>query len=231
MDDSSRCWITFQCKEGGLTTARGEPLDEAFCQLVHHPGFRYKVQAVGANCVHPNDVVSILRTFNKVNHWSEWPSILNYKKVPYVVYPNAGRKYDPIKKCFTSDKCLQSILDNVKSWMSLGANVIGGCCEITPADIRQISDRVFADVFDAMEDRAKLESATRNTRDDWDRIQERLKKPSYEELKQKQEKMAGFVKDLTNDGGVGAFSRMHHEIEQFILEGSDNKKGAKSSDQ
>ena len=49
----SRCWVSFQVKEGGQTTARGEPLDEAFVRLAKHPGFMNKVLAIGVNCVHP----------------------------------------------------------------------------------------------------------------------------------------------------------------------------------
>jgi len=230
----TRCWISFQCRDGGMTTARGEPLDEAFCTLAHHPEFRYKVKAIGANCVHPKDVENILRQFNKVNHWSKFPNVLSYNKIPYVVYPNSGRTFDPVKKCFaSSEKNLDAILDNLKLWMSLGANVIGGCCEIGPEDIKVIGEKVFLEVFDAMEERAKMEAAGRNDRDDWVRIQERLKKPSYEELKKKREQMSGFVKDLTGDGGVGAFSRMHHEVEHIILDDeqkkSSNDSGANGS--
>ena len=39
----SRCWISFQCKEGGATTARGEPIEEAFTALAAHPGFRLEI--------------------------------------------------------------------------------------------------------------------------------------------------------------------------------------------
>jgi len=225
----SRCWISFQCKEGGATTARGEPIEEAFTTLAAHPGFRFKVLAIGANCVSPRDVESILTRLNTVNHWSKFPGVLNYKKVPYVVYPNAGRSYDPVAKCFTDEKCLQVVLDQIRKWIGLGANVIGGCCEVGPDDIRRIADKVTLELFDALEDRAKMEDETRNTRDDWAEIEARLKKPSYDELKKKKSGSDGgtaagghhFVKDLEGDGGIGAFSKLHHEMEQAILQGED----------
>ena len=207
-----------------MVTARGEALDDVFTRLTLHPGFRFKVLAVGANCVHPRDVETILRQFNKANHWSKWPSILNYEKVPYVVYPNAGRTWDAVNKRYLDEKCTRDVLDNVRTWISLGANVIGGCCEIGPSDIRQIADTVSLELFDALEDRADIEDKTRNTRDDWAQVQERLKKPSYEELKRKQEQQqSGFIKDLTGDGGMGGFSRLHHEVENVILEEEKNK--------
>jgi len=221
----SRCWISFQCREGGMSTARGEALEHVLTQLLLHPAFRFKVLAVGANCVHPKDVETILQQFNKVNHWSKWPSVLNYEKVPYVVYPNAGRPYDPVKKCFVNEKHLGDILDNVRTWITLGANVIGGCCEVSPSDIRQIADKVFTELFDALEDRAEIQDRTRDNRDEWAQVQERLKKPSYDDLKKKQEQKSGFVKDLTGDGGVGGFSRLHHEVESAILEEEKNCAG------
>ena len=69
----------------------------------------------------------------------------------------------------------------------------------------------------------------RNTRDDWAEIEARLKKPSYDELKKKKSGSDGgtaaggqhFVKDLEGDGGIGAFSKLHHEMEQAILQGED----------
>ena len=69
----------------------------------------------------------------------------------------------------------------------------------------------------------------RNTRDNWAEIEARLKKPSYDELKKKKSGSDGgtaagghhFVKDLEGDGGIGAFSKLHHEMEQAILQGED----------
>ena len=45
--------------------------------------------------------------------------------------------------------------------MSLGANVIGGGDGVSPLGIRAISQRVFMEVFDAMEDRAQREDKDR----------------------------------------------------------------------
>ena len=166
-----------------------------------------------------------------------------------MVYPNAGRIYDPVNKCFNNQKCLSSLLENLRTWIGLGANIIGGCCEIGPQDLKQasedylylnvpefwgftyynnllsqISDRVFLELFDAMEDRAKMEEASRNTHSDLDQIVERLKKPSYDELKKgkKTDTTGGFVKDMEGDGGLGTFSQLHHQVETAILEQEEN---------
>ena len=64
-------------------------------------------------------------------------------------------------KCFTDEKCLQVVLEQIRKWIGLGANVIGGCCEVGPDDIRRIADKVTLELFDALEDRAKMEDETR----------------------------------------------------------------------
>ena len=39
----TKAWISFQCQEGGLLTAVGEKIEDAFCALVKHRSFRFKV--------------------------------------------------------------------------------------------------------------------------------------------------------------------------------------------
>ena len=72
--------------------------------------------AVGVNCVNPLDVTSLLTLMNSVNHWSAWPSVFEYQKVPYVVYPNAGsiQDWDHVNKCWSKEGVMTDILDNVK---------------------------------------------------------------------------------------------------------------------
>ena len=72
--------------------------------------------AVGVNCVNPLDVTSLLTLMNSVNHWSAWPSVFEYQKVPYVVYPNAGsiQDWDHVNKCWSTEGVMTDILDNVK---------------------------------------------------------------------------------------------------------------------
>jgi S-methylmethionine-dependent homocysteine/selenocysteine methylase len=65
--------------------------------LLTFSGFGDKVSAVGVNCVDPNDVSAQLKAFNAANRPLE-----GRRKVPYVVYPNAGsvRDWDAEKKCW-----------------------------------------------------------------------------------------------------------------------------------
>ena len=61
----SRCWITFQCTNSGTEDATGTPLEVTFARLASHPGFRFKVLAVGVSCIHPKDVSAALKQLNK----------------------------------------------------------------------------------------------------------------------------------------------------------------------
>ena len=80
--------------------------------------------------------------------------------------------------------------------MVLGANVIGGWSDIYPPDIKVISELVFEAVFDAMEERAELEGKEANKRDEWCQVQERLRKPTYQELKQSGASHSGSLLNL-----------------------------------
>ena len=187
----TKAWISFQCQDGGQVTAVGEPIEDAFCALVRHRSFRFKVVAVGANCVRPKDVTAILTCYNRVNHWKAWPNILHYDKVPYVVYPNAGKVWDGSGKswitevsgtgCSTSNE----ILDNIDDWMKLGANIIGGCCQIGPEIIKQVCERVLLGMYDAVQAREEEAERTRNPEEEWSSVLERLKKPPEDNFKKK----------------------------------------------
>lgn len=156
----SRCWISFSCKEISV-----DKLETYFTRISQHPAFRPKVLAVGVDRINPNLVSEALQQLNKVNLSSRGPDIASvYEKLPYVVCPDVEDS--------------TAVLDRVREWMGLGANVIGGGRGATPQDIRAIGDRVFQEVFDAMEDRAKMEED--KCPKDWSHVQDRLKKTHNE---------------------------------------------------
>lgn len=223
----TKAWISFQCQEGGLLTAVGEKIEDAFCALVEHRSFRFKVVAVGANCVNPTDVTEILRCYNRVNNWNTWANILHYKKVPYVVYPNAGRKWDGNSKSWISQESqygsnASDILENIALWIKLGANIIGGCCQVGPEITKLISNKINLEMFDAIQARHEEESKNTNPNEEWSSVLERLEKPrdtnrkdKERDAKDQQERFR--IRDVTGvDGGEGVFSRMHHDMENII---------------
>ena len=190
----SKAWISFQCKEGGKFTAGGESIEDAFCALVRHRSFRFKIIAVGANCVNPLDVCDILKCFNHVNNWSSWPNILNYNKIPYIVYPNAGRSWDGNSKSWISEESKSTyhaneILDNIGTWMKLGANIIGGCCQIGPEITKLIKRKITMEMFAAIQCRQVEDEKPENINpeNEWSSVLKRLEKPSESSRKKRKE--------------------------------------------
>ena len=58
---------------------------------------------------------------------------------PIIVYPNNGDIYDPVTKSWQTVSNAPAFSDLVPKWRAAGANLIGGCCRTTPADISQIA--------------------------------------------------------------------------------------------
>jgi len=58
--------------------------------------------------------------------------------IPYVVYPNSGRKWDATNKVWIGTNEVGFADDLVKEWIELGAQFIGGCCGIGPNEIASL---------------------------------------------------------------------------------------------
>jgi homocysteine S-methyltransferase len=195
-----RCWISFQCKDDAHTAA-GEPIEEAFRQLVAHPLF-LRVRAVGVNCVKPSQVTPLLKCLNKVNRWSVWPENHFYQQLPYVVYPNGGEDWDAVNKCWVGS--CQDIVSHIREWMLLGANGIGGCCKVGPDVIDQISNEIILNMCDVANHRLNLERESGDPRQHWANVQKRLKKPSYEVQRERMNAAKEFFRDATEAGDAQA---------------------------
>ncbi|XP_065843927.1 homocysteine S-methyltransferase YbgG-like isoform X2 [Oscarella lobularis] len=118
----ARCWITFSCKDE-LCLCHGEKLSDAVSSLIDFP------QAIGfgINCTAPIYVKSLL---------DEIRPLVEKKGKTLVVYPNSGEKWT--KEGWQSAESIVSLEALVPSWISSGAEWIGGCCRTEPKDIRII---------------------------------------------------------------------------------------------
>ena len=112
-------WISFSCKSG-TELSSGENFSEAV-QLVNKAR---SAVAVGINCTKPEYVASLLSS-----------AVSN---IPYVVYPNSGRQWDATLKQWHGSTSASFEAELLQRWRSLGANVIGGCCGVSPTDIAAI---------------------------------------------------------------------------------------------
>jgi homocysteine S-methyltransferase len=119
-------WMSFSCQDGAHLSD-GSPL--AAAARICDTGTR--VAAVGINCTRPE-------------HISELISVVrNATEKPVIVYPNAGGRYDAARKTWEGDTPRHDWPALVAEWRDLGAEVIGGCCRVGPADISRMRSRLL----------------------------------------------------------------------------------------
>ena len=87
--------------------------------------------AIGMNCTHPRYVDSLLASMSEL-----------VSGIPLIVYPNHGREWDAVARCWIGDSMSISAVETVKRWVDLGARFIGGCCGIGPEDIAHLVNLV-----------------------------------------------------------------------------------------
>ena len=106
-------WVSYSCKAGNQTNA-GQSFTEAV-------SLAKNAMAVGINCTAPELITDLLLSAEGIK--------------PFVVYPNSGRSWNAKTKEWegSSEAGFDDLL--VKSWISAGAQIIGGCCGIGADEI------------------------------------------------------------------------------------------------
>ena len=106
-------WVSYSCKAGNQTNA-GQSFTEAV-------SLAKDAMAVGINCTAPELITDLLLSAEGVK--------------PLVVYPNSGRSWNAKTKEWegSSEAGFDELL--IKSWISAGAQIIGGCCGIGADEI------------------------------------------------------------------------------------------------
>jgi len=117
-------WLSYSVADG--RTRAGQPLDEAFAVAAGVP----EIMAAGVNCCAPSDVPAAIAVARQVTG------------KPVIVYPNSGEQWDPKRRAWTERSRYAAV--QPRQWIAAGANIVGGCCRIRPADIAAIS-RAAAD--------------------------------------------------------------------------------------
>jgi homocysteine S-methyltransferase len=112
-------WISVTPAHGLLRS--GERLEEAFAVAAAVD----EVIAVGVNCCDPHEVSPAIAAARAVTD------------KPVVVYPNSGEQWDAKYRRWVGDSGVADHL--VASWLDAGANIVGGCCRIGPAEIARIA--------------------------------------------------------------------------------------------
>ena len=109
-------WVSYSCKEGNQTNA-----GQTFASAVD---LAQSAMAVGINCTAPELISGLLSSASS--------------SIPYVVYPNSGRKWDAVAKEWIGTTEVGFADSLVKEWIDLGAEIIGGCCGIGPKEIASL---------------------------------------------------------------------------------------------
>lgn len=129
-------WMAFSVDdEDGTKLRSGEPLF-IVTQIMHH----YKPAAVLLNCSLPETITQGL-------------PILTDCGLPFGAYANGFTKItDAFKQdaptvdalSARTDLTPEAYADQVMNWVSAGATIVGGCCEVGPAHIAEIARRLHA---------------------------------------------------------------------------------------
>jgi homocysteine S-methyltransferase len=111
-------WLSYTIS--GDRTRAGQPLEEAFAVAAGHPG----LVAVGVNCCDPEEVEPAIRLARRI------------ARKPVIVYPNSGEEWDPARRVWTPPS--RFVPELIPRWIRAGADLVGGCCRVRPADIAMV---------------------------------------------------------------------------------------------
>lgn len=114
-------WISFQCRDGAHL-ADGTPLETAIALCDAEP----HVAAVGVNCVDPRFVTPLIREARRAT------------EKPILAYPNSGEEWDAEAKRWSGPATPVNWARSAAEWRREGADGVGGCCRVGPADISAI---------------------------------------------------------------------------------------------
>ncbi|MFT5701907.1 MAG: homocysteine S-methyltransferase [Desulforhopalus sp.] len=120
------CWICFSAGDGAHINS-GERIADCARWLNQYE----QVAAIGVNCTAPEHIEPLIE------------NIRSQTNKPVIVYSNGGFQYDAVTKTWLH--CSSTNLaygERSLLWYKKGAQLIGGCCQTTPGDIRKIANWV-----------------------------------------------------------------------------------------
>ena len=126
--DGPSAWVSFQCRDASHL-ADGSAIEDAVRLVAKAPG----VEAVGFNCTAPEYALELIERIRGAA-----------PKLAIVVYPNDGRVWDGLRREWATGGAGGFPDDVVRSWAAAGADLIGGCCGVTPAGVTAIAHALRA---------------------------------------------------------------------------------------
>jgi len=125
---SKSAWISFSCKDEEYLRD-GTPVEDALRLFAGHS----RVFALGVNCTAPRHITGLIRRVK---------AAAPAKRV--VIYPNSGETYHAESKTWSDSADLDHLERMTEEWLDAGADIIGGCCRMGPAEIRAIARAVYS---------------------------------------------------------------------------------------
>lgn len=123
--ESIPVWISFSCRND-RQICDGTEIEACVKALDSNPS----ISGIGINCTPPRFVPELIRR------------VRCHTDKTAVVFPNSGETWDASTKTWIGDSKVADFAAQSELWRDLGANVIGGCCRVTPAHIRQLRERL-----------------------------------------------------------------------------------------
>ncbi|HEX5827181.1 MAG TPA: homocysteine S-methyltransferase [Candidatus Limnocylindrales bacterium] len=121
--DGAAAWIAFSCRDGARLNS-GVPIEEAVAAIDGRQG----VLALGVNCTPPEHLDELTARIAAVS------------TLPVVVYPNSGEGWDAVRKAWTGAAAGRVDALAGRRWVASGARLVGGCCRVTPEQVRQLAE-------------------------------------------------------------------------------------------
>jgi homocysteine S-methyltransferase len=124
-------WISFSCPDGERISD-GTRIAEVAARCDGTPN----LLALAVNCTKPRHIESLIG------------EIRSATDLPILVYPNAGEEYDITTRSWVEvdeDGTAGAEWPRLaKGWIEAGASGVGGCCRVTPSDIRAVDQELRA---------------------------------------------------------------------------------------
>ncbi|MGE0158317.1 MAG: homocysteine S-methyltransferase [Gemmatimonadales bacterium] len=118
---STWAWMSFTCADDERLRD-GSPLAEAVHAALAAP----RLAGIGINCTAPRHVAASIDTVRSLTD------------LPVIAYPNSGEVYDARSRRWVGTPAGADWVAEARVWLEHGARVIGGCCRVGPAVIREL---------------------------------------------------------------------------------------------
>ncbi len=121
-------WISFSCADGARIRG-GAPIEEAIEAVCDAPG----VVAIGVNCTAPEHAAELVARMRAVT------------ALPIAIYPNSGERWDAVARRWTGRASVGADGAAAARWAAAGATLIGGCCRVSPSQVRSMASALAVD--------------------------------------------------------------------------------------